>query len=1401
MKRLLFFYLCLLTGIFSGYSQDGSPALPDVWDFGASQLDESQFNNQLSVEIINSWYDESITPGTAGQTLPDFTVGDLSFTGGGSDRLRTTNTALTRYDENIDEYEDFKGRVYINSSGATGRYFSLELEENDKVTIWALTQNGTGNIHFENVADPSLQNEVTAVGEELTELTFVAQTAGTYRIYDDTDKPSYFRIMRESDSASAGIINGEDVWDFGATQLDETQYNNQLSVEVINSWYDASITPGSSGNTLPDFTVGDLSFIGGGSDRLRTTNIALTRYDENIDDYEDFKGRVYINSSGATGRYFSLVLEAYDEVTIWALTQNGTGNIHFENAADPALQNDIVTVGGELTELNFTAKAAGTYKIYDDTDKPSYFRIVRKTATFSTVSGSVDITAAAGIPADYTIVFTNENGDSWNASVSAGTFFLDIPAGYTYDITLEGADGYSIPGSTSLEVTENTSLNLIIQEDGASAGDGLVDVWDFGATQLDETQFDNQLSVEVINSWYDASITPGSSGNTLPDFTVGDLSFTGGGSDRLRTTNTALTRYDENIDEYEDFKGRVYINSSGATGRYFSLELQENDEVIIYALTQNGNGNIHFEYVPDPGIQNEVVAVGGDLTELKFMAKTSGTFKIYDDTDKPSYFRIVRESATYTTITGNINETEADGIPSDYSLIFTNELGKSWSIPVNNGGSFSVILPVGYKYEVSLEGADGYSVSSAASVEVTESTTPFNINISKDLIYVEGLSDVWDFGATQLDESQYNNMLNEARINSWYDESITPGSAGNTLPDFTAGDLSFTGGGSDRLRTVNLDLTRYDENIDDYEDFKGRVYINSRGAANRYMSLELNEDDKVTLWVLGQDGNGEIHFENIGNPELQNDVVNVGGELQEVSFVAKATGTYHIYDTADKPSYFRIVREPATYASVSGNIDLSEAPGIPDDYAIVFSIEEGKTWSIDPTGDSYQLDLPMNFEYTVYLEGADEYVISSGTSLNISETTATFDIRIEKVELYTVTGSIVGLGEKISNLALAFNPPPAADALYVPQPIIDTDASTYTVRLEPNTLYTVVGEGVEGYFIPENTVEITGESTTDIVFEPVPDGPYGDLDEDGILNAEDNCPTTPNADQADLNENGIGDVCEDDDGDGIINYEDNCADTPEGAVVDVFGCEVFSLPANNFSISAQEVSCNGNGDGEITISAADTSYTYNITVVNAGADADSAVLSSSNNFATSFSNLQAGTYDVCVTIDEQDNYEQCFRVTIDGPTPLAAYSAVNYANNTMSLTLDGAEQYRIELNGQVTITSQSKVVLDLKTGMNKFSVSTDSDCQGTFYEEIFLSEEVVLYPNPTMGDLRAYINGIDSTINVSLIDIRGQQYLSKEMVVPSNRIIELDLKDFREGVYFLMLKSTTVNKTLKVIKS
>ena len=70
-----------------------------------------------------------------------------------------------------------------------------------------------------------------------------------------------------------------------------------------------------------------------------------------------------------------------------------------------------------------------------------------------------------------------------------------------------------------------------------------------------------------------------------------------------------------------------------------------------------------------------------------------------------------------------------------------------------------------------------------------------------------------------------------------------------------------------------------------------------------------------------------------------------------------------------------------------------------------------------------------------------------------------------------------------------------------------------------------------------------------------------DLDGDGVANTSDNCSMTSNPDQSDFDHDALGDACDEDiDGDGVVDTADQCSETPLGELVSsAQGCSIDQL--------------------------------------------------------------------------------------------------------------------------------------------------------------------------------------------------------------------------------------------------
>lgn len=141
-----------------------------------------------------------------------------------------------------------------------------------------------------------------------------------------------------------------------------------------------------------------------------------------------------------------------------------------------------------------------------------------------------------------------------------------------------------------------------------------------------------------------------------------------------------------------------------------------------------------------------------------------------------------------------------------------------------------------------------------------------------------------------------------------------------------------------------------------------------------------------------------------------------------------------------------------------------------------------------------------------------------------------------------------------------------------------------------NCLSKVVVNGTESQEDPTIPVVVVGGVNT--VFMNInvvcgcPPLTSPDSDDDGIVDFFDNCPNDPNPDQSDIDEDGVGDVCDPDiDGDGVANGQDNCptvfnddqADTDSFGGPDGVGDACDNCP-DNFNPGQEDIDGNGVGD-------------------------------------------------------------------------------------------------------------------------------------------------------------------------------------------------------------------------------
>jgi hypothetical protein len=170
---------------------------------------------------------------------------------------------------------------------------------------------------------------------------------------------------------------------------------------------------------------------------------------------------IYSNSGSKPAVCFELDVKQGDRA-IFAVSSNGQASaITWESPSGDKSQQVYTGGSSQAQEMVFYAKESGIYKLYSADEKLVVARILRQSAPTVSISGQI---AGAEALADqtYNVLLTNqETGETTTAQVENNRFTAEIHSTYSYDLAIEGADGYYIESPGDVQILDgNQTLHI-----------------------------------------------------------------------------------------------------------------------------------------------------------------------------------------------------------------------------------------------------------------------------------------------------------------------------------------------------------------------------------------------------------------------------------------------------------------------------------------------------------------------------------------------------------------------------------------------------------------------------------------------------------------------------------------------------------------------------------------------------------------------------------------------------------------------------------------------------------------------------------------------------------------------------------------------------------------------------
>ena len=211
------------------------------------------------------------------------------------------------------------------------------------------------------------------------------------------------------------------------------------------------------------------------------------------------------------------------------------------------------------------------------------------------------------------------------------------------------------------------------------------------------------------------------------------------------------------------------------------------------------------------------------------------------------------------------------------------------------------------------------------------------------------------------------------------------------------------------------------------------------------------------------------------------------------------------------------------------------------------------------------------------------------------------------------------------------------------------------------------------------------------------------------------------------------------------------------------------------SIRTEGVSCLGSANGSVTISArTDATYTVSIQGGNTNETADFTNV-------YQYDALEKGSYTVVVSKSNKQEFNQEYSIVIEAPGALEVNTNIITESKEVSLDMVGGKIYKIDLNGDVFVTENNHITLNLKEGDNALTVATNKECQGVFEDAIKINQKKYVYPNPARDVIQIKNNSEGAELNIYSVNgkLLVKKYVKNDEQIHVNQL--------NSGLYFYTL--------------